>query len=390
MRTVVHLIETVGAGGAERVLVDLVRRSDRRRWRCVVILPWKGGWLFDQLQAEGVETRVVREKGSFDLSALLRTATITGELKGDLVHSHLFGSAVRAGLVSQMRRIPAIGTIHGHLDLNSAERFHRLKVGIVKHCLRQVVFVSEGLRQSCIGPMGLRPSQTAVIHNGVDPTVFAPAAGRCSFRRELGIDVDEFVVGCVGRLQPIKGFEILLHAAAILKSESTKYRFVIVGDGDPAYTRALTELRDALGLADSVVFSGFRSDVSEVMTAFDVYALTSHSEGFSLSTIEAMASGVPVVATRCGGPEQILDDGISGLLVENGSAPAVAQAIHRLRHDPAERVRLRTAGRACVLARFTVDAQVAAYEDLYDRVLAGDKGYRTVPGGLDVVDGRDR
>jgi glycosyltransferase involved in cell wall biosynthesis len=128
-------------------------------------------------------------------------------------------------------------------------------------------------------------------------------------------------------------------------------------------------LRDELGLAEAAVFTGARDDISSVMAGFDIYALSSRSEGFSLSTIEAMASGLPVVATRCGGPEQILDDGATGLLVENGSAEAIAGAIDRLRRNPAERARIGRAAREAVLSRYSVEAQVRAYEGLYERTL---------------------
>jgi glycosyltransferase involved in cell wall biosynthesis len=128
-------------------------------------------------------------------------------------------------------------------------------------------------------------------------------------------------------------------------------------------------LRDKLGLTEDAVFAGARDDISEVMAAFDVYALSSRSEGFSLSTIEAMASGLPVVATRCGGPEQILDHEATGLLVENGSAETMARAIDHLRRNPAERARLGRAAREAALSRYSVEAQVRAYEDLYDHAL---------------------
>ena len=367
MRTVLHLIETVGIGGAERVVLDLVRKMDRRRWRSVVVVPC-GGWLLDRLAEEGIEAVVMRERGSFDVGFLARIAWLSRRLRADLIHSHLFGSAVRAGLVARIRGIPAVGTIHGQVDLGARERFRALKLSIVRRGLRGVVFVSEPLRQACLDSMRLDPRLTSVIPNGVDAEQFTPgenAALRASWRLPVGA----FVVGSVGRLQPVKGLETFLEAAAILKAASPDYRFVIVGDGGDRHTRDLTELRDSLGLADEVVFAGFRGDVDQVMKAFDVYALTSRSEGFSLTTIEAMASGLPVVATRCGGPEQILNDEVTGLLVENQSAVAVARAIERLRVDPSERARLAERARQVVLARFTVRAQVRAYENLYEHLL---------------------
>jgi glycosyltransferase involved in cell wall biosynthesis len=234
-----------------------------------------------------------------------------------------------------------MGTIHGQVDVHAKEKYRALKLGIIRGGIRRLVFVSEPLRQSSMRSMWFRDDLTSVIHNGVDSALFAPT-NDSALRREFGASPGEFVVGCVGRLHPVKSLEILLEAAAILKSTASGYRFVIVGDGDETYTRELLALRDRLGLADDVTFAGFRSDIHRAMAAFDVYALTSRSEGFSLSTIEAMASGIPVVATKCGGPEQILENGVTGLLVENGSPNAVASAIARLRSDSTERRRLPT------------------------------------------------
>jgi glycosyltransferase involved in cell wall biosynthesis len=367
MRTVLHLIETSGIGGAEQVLVDLVRTMDRKRWRPIVVVP-DTGWLPDTLSQQGIEVIELRERGAFDFGALTRIVSLARRCDAAIIHSHLFGSAVRAGIVATVCGIPAVGTIHGQVDLQSKERWKALKLGIVKHGLRGLVFVSEPLRRSCIESMGVEPGMTRVISNGVDATRFTPERS-AKARSELGISQSEFVVGCVGRLQPVKGFDTFLDAAALLKSISPGYRFVIVGEGDAAYSRELRSQCERLGLSGDVAFTGYRSDVSDVMRAFDVYALTSRSEGFSLSTIEAMASGLAVVATRCGGPEQILEDGATGLLVDNGSASAVAGAIDRLRKDPAQRFRFARAAREVVMRRYTIEAQVRAYEELYEYVL---------------------
>ena len=206
-----------------------------------------------------------------------------------------------------------------------------------------------------------RLDATSVIHNGVDAARFAP-------RHERIARPDEFVVGCVARLHPVKGLDVFLEAAAILNTLWPGYRFIIAGDGDAAYTRVLMQQADRLNLTN-VRFSGFCDDVAKMMLDFDLYALTSRSEGFSLTTIEAMASGIPVVATRCGGPELIIDDGITGRLVENGSAAAVAAAVDELRRDPARRRGLAEAARANVVQRYTLARQVEAYEAHYDRLI---------------------
>jgi glycosyltransferase involved in cell wall biosynthesis len=367
MKTVLHLIETSGVGGAERVLVDIARNLDRARWRSVVVVPWSG-WLLDRLTEEGIEAVELRESGPFDVACVARVVALARKVDAHIVHSHLFGSAVRAAIMARLCGIPAVGTIHGSEDFRRAERWSALKLAIVRHGLRKIVFVSEPLRHACLESMRLPESQTSVITNGVDVKRFAPRRNS-PVRSELGISAEAFVVGCVGRLQPVKGLETFLEAAAILKTASPGYRFVVVGSGTADYTSELFALSDRLGLSKDVVFAGFRSDVSEVMAAFDVYALTSRSEGFSLSTVEAMASGVPVVATRCGGPEQILEDGTTGLLVENGSGEAVARAVESLRLNRRARERLAMAGREAAVDRYTVEVQARAYEELYEHVL---------------------
>jgi glycosyltransferase involved in cell wall biosynthesis len=367
-RTVLHLIETSGIGGAERVVVDLVRYLAPQRWRSIVLVP-DVGWLPDTLRSEGFDVVEMREHRSFDIAFLLRARGLARDVGAELLHSHLFGSAVRAAMLSRLSGVPAVATIHGAQDFRRTERWSAIKLAIARSGIREFVFVSEPLRQVCMKAMGLREDRTCVINNGVDVGRFSSNRD-ASTRSEWNIPPDAFVVGSVGRLQPVKGLETFLEAAAILKEASPEYRFVIVGDGHPEYKRQLVALSHELGLSELVVFAGFRPDASDAMAAFDVYTLTSRSEGFSLTTIEAMASGVPVVATRCGGPEQILADSVTGLLVENGSAAAVARAVERLRVAPAERRQLAAAARAMVLERYTVEAQIRAYEQLYERVLS--------------------
>src|SRR5690606_23062610 len=124
---------------------------------------------------------------------------------------------------------------------------------------------------------------------------------------------------------------------ARLRERSADYRFVIVGQAPGPLYEQLVALRDSLGLRDAVQFTGFRPDVERLMAAFDLFTITSDSEGFSIATVQAMASRQPIVATRCGGPEEILVDGVTGALVPTGSPEALADEIHRLRHDPVAR-----------------------------------------------------
>jgi glycosyltransferase involved in cell wall biosynthesis len=373
MKTILHTIETGGTGGAETVYVDLVRHLDPTRWQHIAVVPTRE-WMYEQLTASGIKTFVFPERrvvdGVFSFAkafALIKTCGV------DLIQAHLFGSAVRASVLSQICRIPAVATLHGAIDFNKGERLRGAKLAAISHGLARVVFVSETLRRSFVAESGLRMEQTSVITNGIDASKFSSTSGT-SFREELGITPQEFVVGTVATPgRRAKGLDILLEAASILKDLSPGCRIVIIGDLDLGRGDALLRDREKRGLTDTVIVTGFRKDVSRALAAFDLYALASRSEGFPLSLLEAMASGLPIVATRCGGPEQILQDGVTGVLVRNESAADIAQAIATLREAVDDRRRLGEAARIAARTRFTLDAQVRAYESLYDACLSGQR-----------------
>lgn len=363
------MIDTGGIGGAETVYLNLVCGLDHTRWRHVAVVPTRG-WLFDRLADAGIQPIVISERNSVDVVFFARLFALIRRFKVDIIHSHLFGSAVRAALLSRVSLVPAIATLHGTIDLRPAERFRRLKVSAINNGLQRIVFVSELLRRSFLGVVPLRHDLTTVIENGIDPKPFSRRDSN-GFRAELGILPNEFVVGTVGNPGPAKGFDVFLDSATILKAQSPGYRFVIVGELAHGRGDELMQNRAARGLTGDVVLTGFRSDVPRALAAFDVYALTSRTEGFPLSLLEAMAAGLPVVATRCGGPEQIMDDGVTGILVENGSAEAIASSIAGLRSDAEKRHSLGNAASRAVSARFTLDAQLKSYERLYDQCLSG-------------------
>lgn len=367
MKTVLHMIETAGPGGAETVLLDLLKSLDPARWRSIAILPSRG-WLHDQLGHAGIETLVIAERGNFDAMYFARILSVLRRSKVDLIHSHLFGSAVRASILSLVSGIPAVATLHGQTDISSKERFRFMKIAALNRLCR-VVFVSEQLRQNFVETNNLRPQLALVIVNGIDTARFGqPSSG--DLRSVFGISADEFVVGTVGNPGPAKGLDLLVEVAALLKSRASGFRFIVAGDLSDGRGADIVGLRDTRGLRDDVIFTGFRSDVEMVLGALDLFVLPSRSEGFSLALIEAMAAGLPVVATRCGGPEGIIDHGDTGLLVENGSAHAIAAAIESLRGQPEVRRRMGQAAQAVVRQRYTREAQVLAYESLYEECLA--------------------
>ena len=366
-RTILHLINTTGPGGAETVLANLARALDHAKWRSLAVV-LDHGWLETELTTAGVRTWTLTDRG---ISALPRYALqllrIASSNDVDLIHAHLLGPGYVASLLRVFTGIPVLVTIHGVPDFRG-ERLLALKSQLLRRASR-VVFVSEPLRETFLSRQHIAPARTAVIPNGVDLSVYSPerADSSSAVRRTSS---GTFVVGAIGNIRHAKAYDVLLHAAVRLKARYEGYRFVIVGDGTATpLGRELLHLRDALGLTAVVDFVGFRADVRPLLRTFDIYALTSRTEGFSISTLEAMAGGVPIVATRCGGPEQILEDDVTGRLVQNGSPEAIADAIDALRKDGDTRARLALAASRDVTARFSIDAQITAYERLYEDCL---------------------
>jgi glycosyltransferase involved in cell wall biosynthesis len=345
--------------------LELAKGLDTRRWRSFVTIPGKG-WVYDNLVANGFEPIIIPLHGAFDLRYLAGLCKVVRRYKIDLIQTHLFTAAVYGGLAGLLCGVPVISTLHGRPDLSGSAKYRAAKFGIMRRGAKRVIFVSESLRRFFLSSGHLHPNRTTVIADGIDVSVFVPRR-ETSLRQELSIRDGEMLVGAVGNLRPAKAYHVLLRAAALLRRQSPVYRFVVVGDAEGALYEELLTLRDQLGLGSTVTFTGFKDCVHDVMKNFDCYLSTSSSEGFSLSVVQAMASGVPVVATKSGGPEEIITDGVNGLLVDTDSPEQVAQAIQRLSNEPSTRGRLAEAGRKVVEARFTIKHMVDRYDDLYSQ-----------------------
>jgi glycosyltransferase involved in cell wall biosynthesis len=222
---------------------------------------------------------------------------------------------------------------------------------------------------------GYDPAAVAVVHNGIELSRFErpPQPGR--LRRELGLPADAPLVAVLARLHPVKGIEYFLEAAAAVAARFPHARFLVVGQGavlrdgaivETPYKRQLEAAAGALGLGGRVAFTGFRLDVPELLAEVAVSVLPcTGNEGLSNSVLESMAAGVPVVATTVGGNPEVVEDGLSGLLVPPRDAGALARAIGAVLADPALAARLGQAGRERVRSHFSEAEMVRRTERLY-------------------------
>jgi len=358
-------------GGVEEVVLALLQRLDPSEFRLALAAPSR---LLDALAPDlsgiAVDTLGVDVQSWLHREQVGRLATFIRRLRPDVVNPHLFRSTlVAAPLARWCGARAVVETYHGREGWRRGPvrgRFFADRA--IARLLDRVIAVSEAARTFLVAVKGYPADRVVVVPNGRDLSVYCPGDGREVVRRELGIDPATPVVGVVGRLETQKGHTYLLAAWPEVRREFPDARLLVVGDGS---LRGDLEARAlAPALRGSVVFTGFRPDVPRVLGALDLLVLPSLYEGMPLTAIEASAMSLPVVATAVDGTPEVVRDGETGRLVPPADPPALARALRALLADPARARALGRAGRAHVLARFDLDAQVEATARVY-RDVAG-------------------
>jgi glycosyltransferase involved in cell wall biosynthesis len=359
---VMNVIDTGGPGGAETVFLNTSTGLDPHSFRVTCVVS-RDGWLAQALRQNGVEPLIIPSSGSLNLRYLRQLMRVAQNCKADVIIGHLYGSAIYCSLAGKLSGIPVVSVLHGQSDVSSKEKFSAAKRALVRVGSSRAVFVSSQLKIALQSALRLKDAQCVIIPNGVDIERFEDKRDR-PIRSELEIADDVILVGALGNIRKPKSYDVFLRAAKVLVQRSDRFRFVIAGEGSGSLYEELLALRRELGLDRSVSFLGLRGDIPEFLRSLDVYALSSTTEGFSIACIEAMAAGVPVVATRSGGPEEIIEDGHSGLLVPVKDPDALADAVYKIATDVELSNKLVTGAATRVESRYTLGAMLKTYEQL--------------------------
>lgn len=363
MIRVLHVIDTGGPGGAETVFLNTCTGLDPQRFASICMVSSEG-WLADSLRARGHEPLVIAARNSFNVGYMRQIIAVARRERADVILAHLYGSSIYCSIAGRIAGVPVVCVLHGQSDVAKGGRFSLLKRLSVKFGASRLVFVSEKLRHELAAELRVAPAKCSVVPNGIDTRKFAGAA-QDSIRRQLGLGPQDVLVGSIGNIRGPKAYEVLLRAAAQLRAASTRYHFVIAGEGGNSLHRRLLALRSELQLDSAVHFLGLRTDVADVLHNLDVFALSSDTEGFSIACIEAMAAGIPVVATRSGGPEEIVEHERSGLLVPTQDPAALAAAISRLATDRAFAAELARNALQRVQERYTLQGMIGSYARIF-------------------------
>jgi glycosyltransferase involved in cell wall biosynthesis len=362
---IVHVVESLAVGGLERVVLQLAIWQRRRGDTCRIICLFDEGALAGEARAAGIEVLAIGKTRGPDLRALKRLRSAIRNSHADAVHTHnAVSHYYTAAAVLGLGVTRTVNTRHGMGPAQGRARLERLYRAALLGT-HAAVSVCDAGRERFVSIGAMPESKAVVIPNGVSVAAIEPRndAAKLRLLAQLGRSAESVVIGIVGRLNPIKDHATLLRAVSLLILSGRSVQLVIVGDGP---TRAsLESLADTLPLGKCVHFLGMRDDVSQLLPAFDIFALSSLSEGYSLALVEAAAAGLPIVATRVGGNADIVAHGKTGLLVETGDASALAGALEKLVDDATLRQRMGARSRDWALKFGTVEAMGQAYMELY-------------------------
>ncbi len=367
---VLHVITSLDVGGAQKHLLSLVQGL-RRRGHPADVAFFKNPTLADEFRATGARVFDLSTRGTFSASLLPRLVRILVHGRYQIVHTHLL-KADSYGTVAGMLAGTPVRIASKHNDEAALRNpVVALTHGLISRLNHRVIVLSDyvGDYVASIGRVA-RSRITRVYYGLPAASAGAPDQG-LKLRAELGISPDTPLVATVGRLAEQKGLVYLLEAMDRVRRQRPAARLLIVGDsqdGREEYKQELLRRWEALGLKDSVLFTGVRSDIPAVMQACDLFVMASLWEGFGLVFLEAMAASRPIVATNVSAIPEVVQDGSTGLLVPPRDPQALAKAMLSLLTDP-ERARLMgSAGLLRLKEHFTEDKMVESVQQLYSQI----------------------
>lgn len=368
---ILHVITGLGLGGAETMLFKLLKASDRNATEHAVLTLTSVDLLAEEIRKLGVSVRSLGITGGVSgIRALWRARAVVREFKPQLVmtwlhHADLFGTALK-GLLPSMRLAWNLRCSKLAPNELSANNIRIVRLLAKLSFVPDVVVANARAGKTEHIAVGYSPRRWRVLPNGFDTQAFAPdAAARARVRASLGLSAQHFVIGMVGRYHAMKGFGLFVEAAGKLARENDQIRFVLVGKDVDAGNEELRSLLVATGVEDRVLLLGQRSDVAPVMNALDVLANTSTSEGFPNVIGEAMACGVPCVATDVGDSADIIGD--AGIVTPSGDVAALVAAWRRLSMMPGDEFAvLKAKARQRVIEEYEIGVVARRYQELFD------------------------
>jgi len=328
---------------------------------------FREGELTSELRKRGIKFLWLKESTqTYDYKFLKNIIQLIKQNRIDLIHSHTWGTDFYGYWASKILGIPMISTIHNRYYIfEKWSRRFSYKVFISQ--IKKIVAVSKDIQNLLREELKIPPQKVKLIYNGIDTHKFENKKDLKSLRKELNLSEEELILGNVGNLREVKDHHTLILSFHKVITLFPQAKLLIVGEGE--LKSSLVKLCAELGLENRVLFLGHREDVNLLLGLMDLFILSSHSEGCSISLLEAMASGKPVIATRVGGNPELILDGKTGFLVPPAEPDKLAEKIIFLLKDEKLSMKMGEEGKKRVKEKFSLETMVKNYEELYSKVL---------------------
>ncbi len=388
MISILYVSNTAKMSGAEFSLLSLMKGLDREQFRALLLLPEEG--LFaDRAREMGIELQIVPSMIRFGemhglaalpraIKSIWRIVKIIRRRRIQVVHANSPRAAYIGGLAG---RLAGVFTVTHVRDIDQSPFLSPAKSRLLGLLSDKVIAVSQSTADAVLGVNPALRGKTEVVYNGIDLQEIAEHPPQ-ETRDGLGISSSVKLIGAVGVIHPAKGQDVLIRAAARIRAVFPSFNVLLIGQvfhrNDESYETKLKALASELGIKDNIIFTGFRADVFALIQALDVFVHPAvFRDPLPRTLLEAAACGRPIVATRTGGIPEIIDDGISGILIEPGDAAALAAAVISLLQHPHEARCLGEAARKKIEQAFPIRKHVSAMTAIYRSLASADE---TPPG----------
>ena len=377
---VMHILHTLGTAGLQKGVVNIANQLNSNGFEISICCLEQSG-VFEERLNSGAKVFVMNKQPGIDYVLPMRLARLFRSEGTMIVHTHNFATYLYGALGAGFALSPkVIHGEHGSLLQPPDGQPRHLVIRRYLSCITAAFHtVSADMRNALIRMTGIEPSKIVTILNGIDLAKFRKTPGSIT-RMLLGIQPEELVIGTVGRLAQVKNYELLIQAISEASHAGVHPRLLFVGDG-PSRSR-LESLTEQHHLEKQVLFLGDRSDVPELLNIMDIFVLPSFSEGLSNSIMEAMAVGIPVIASDVGGNPELVSHGETGFLFPSCDATALTQQILELVEDSEKRHKMGALGQKRMEELFTLDKMIQNYARLYRSVLGSSRYDRGAYGSL--------
>ena len=365
--SVMQVITDLNIGGMQRVVVDLCSKVDPSRFKMSVCCLEEFGQNFTEVVRIGIPVFLIKKNSGLDYFLPFRLRKLFLDQNIKIVHTHTENPFFYGTIGAKLGRVPIIiHTDHARGIYPRAQK-EMISEWILSWFVDQIVAVSSGVKSDLVKYEHINPDKILVINNGIDGEKYRIDIDREKKKTELGIDNNKAVIGTTVRLAEQKGICYLIEAARFLNEEFDDFIVIIVGDGK-CREDLKKQARD-YGLEKKVIFTGFRTDVPEIMQIIDIYVLPSIWEGHPLVLLEAMASRKPIVATDIFGNRDAVENEHTGFLVSPRNPKELANALIKLLEDSALRRKMGAMGYEKFQNQFTLNRTVRNYENLYEECI---------------------